>query len=96
LPIQSKFKGCVVKDGKVNYYLYPYDWAYKEDGETPSVLDGTDGEVEVDTGGDFYIKSESEGYKRRVKISEYQIDETWIKVPRVFIDAYKTSVDSST
>lgn len=55
LPIQSQYKGCLVKNGKVNYYLDPNDWSKKADG-TPSVLDGTDGDVMVHIP-NFYGKS---------------------------------------
>jgi hypothetical protein len=93
LPIQSGFRGCVVQDGKVNYYLYSEDWKYMEDGTTLSILDGSEGEVEVDTGTAFYIKSEAEGNKRRVRISTVKIDDTWTLVPRVFMGAYRDTVD---
>jgi hypothetical protein len=40
---------CVLNaDGTVNYYLDPNNSALKEDGITPSVLDGTDGNVMVE------------------------------------------------
>ena len=41
-----KTRGCLVKnDGSINYYLYPSSDLLKADGVTPSVLDGTDGDV---------------------------------------------------
>jgi hypothetical protein len=94
LPIQSRFKGCIVKDGVVQYYLNESDWNYKEDGATASVLNGDDGDVCVDTGAKFYIKSEAEGNIRRVRISSMQLDSRYIEVPRLFIDAYMGTVDS--
>ena len=47
LPIQSKFRGCVVKDGVVQYYLDPTDWTKYADpgveatgGITPTTASG--------------------------------------------------------
>ena len=94
LPIQNGLRGCVVKDGTVNYYLDPNDWSKKEDG-TPSVLDGTDGVVRVDTGCTFYGKSEEDGNLFRVKISTKKIDDSWTEIPRLLIDAYKCTIDTT-
>lgn len=95
LPIQSGLRGCVVQDGYVNYYLSADDWSYMEDGVTPSVLDGSEGTVEVDTGMTFYGKSFSVGNKRRVYISTVQIDSSWSEIPRMFIGAYRATVDTT-
>ena len=78
----------------VNYYLYPDDWAYKEDGSTPSVLDGTDGTVRVHTP-KFYGKSGSNGNKRWVRISLVKPDDSWIEIPELLIDAYRNTVDNT-
>ena len=94
LPIQNGLRGCVVKDGTVNYYLDPNDWSKKEDG-TPSVLDGTDGVVRVDTGCTFYGKSEEDGNLFRVKISTKKIDDSWTEIPRLLIDAYRCTIDTT-
>lgn len=90
LPIQSKYKGCVVKNGVVNYYLDPNDWSNKADG-TPSVLDGTDGDVMVHTP-KFYGKSGSNGNKRWVRISTVKIDASWVEIPEMFISAYCNTI----
>lgn len=87
LPIQSEYKGCLVKNGKVNYYLDPNDWSKKADG-TPSVLDGTDGDVMVHIP-KFYGKSGSNGNKRWVRISTTKIDSSWVEIPEMFVSAYK-------
>lgn len=94
LPIQSAYRGCVANNGVVNYYLYPDDWAYKEDGSTPSVLDGTDGTVRVHTP-KFYGKSGSNGNKRWVRISLVKLDDSWVEIPELLIDAYKNTVDNT-
>ena len=86
LPIQSQYKGCLVKNGKVNYYLNPNDWSKKADG-TPSVLDGTDGDVMVHIP-KFYGKSGSNGNKRWVRISTTKIDSSWVEIPEMFVSAY--------
>ncbi len=94
LPIQSEYKGCVVKNGKLQYYLNPNDWSKKSNGE-PSHLDGTDGDVMIHTPR-FYGKSGSNGNKRWVRISTVQIDASWTEIPEMFISAYRitTFLDS--
>ena len=94
LPIQSALRGCVANGGKINYYLNADNWAYMEDGVTPSVLDGSEGTVRVDTGAKFYGKSWTVGNKRQVRISTVQIDSTWTEIPRL-IDAYRSTVDTT-
>lgn len=90
LPIQSQYKGCIVKNGKVNYYLNPNDWSKKADG-TPSVLDGTDGDVMIHTP-KFYGKSGSNGNKRWVRISTVKLDASWVEIPEMFISAYHNTI----
>ena len=90
LPIQSEYKGCVVKNGKLQYYLNPNDWTNKANG-TPSFLDGTDGDVMVHTPR-FYGKSGSYGNKRWVRISTIKIDSSWVEIPEMFVSAYRNTV----
>lgn len=94
LPIQSEYKGCVVKNGKLQYYLNPNDWSKKANG-APSVLDGTDGDVMIHTPR-FYGKSGSNGNKRWVRISTVKVDASWVEIPEMFVSAYRitTFVDS--
>ena len=94
LPIQSEYKGCVVKNGKLQYYLNPNDWSKTANG-FPSVLDGTDGDVMIHIPR-FYGKSGSNGNKRWVRISTVKIDASWVEIPEMFVSAYKitTFVDS--
>ena len=94
LPIQSAYRGCVANNDVVNYYLFPDDWSYKEDGETLSVLDGTDGTVRVNTP-KFYGKSGSDGNKRWVRTSTVKIDDSWVEIPELLIDAYRSTVDTT-
>lgn len=56
-----------------------------------SRLDGYDGTVRVYCP-DFYIKSESNGDKRRVWISTVKIDNTWTHQPEILIDAYRCTI----
>lgn len=93
LPVQSQYKGCVANGAKVNYYLDPNDWSKKADG-TPSVLDGTDGTVRVHIP-KFYGKSGVEGTKRWVRMSTIKMDNTWIEIPEMLVDAYRSTVDTT-
>lgn len=93
LPIQSQYKGCVANGAEINYYLNPNDWSQKADG-TPSVLDGTDGTVRVRIP-KFYGKSGVEGTKRWVRMSTIKMDNTWIEIPEMLVDAYRSTVDTT-
>ena len=93
LPIQSQYKGCVANGGVVNYYLDPNDWSKKADG-SPSVLDGTDGTVRVHIP-KFYGKSGVEGTKRWVRMSTIKMDNTWIEIPEMLVDAYRSTVNQT-
>lgn len=93
LPIQSQYKGCVANGAEINYYLNPNGWSQKADG-TPSVLDGTDGTVRVHIP-KFYGKSGVEGTKRWVRMSTIKMDNTWIEIPEMLVDAYRSTVDTT-
>lgn len=93
LPVQSQYKGCVANGAAINYYLNPNDWSQKADG-TPSVLDGTDGTVRVHIP-KFYGKSGVEGTKRWVRMSTIKMDNTWIEIPEMLVDAYRSTVDTT-
>lgn len=96
LPIQSQYKGCVANNGVVNYYLDPNDWSKKITGEA-SVLDGTDGTVRVHTP-KFYGKSGTnvqDSNKKWVRISTIKMDGTWIEIPEMLIDAYRSTVNQT-
>ena len=95
LPIQSAFKGCVAKGNKVQYYLDPNDWSKKADGSA-SVLNGTDGDVRVDTGNVWYYKGFEDGNKRQFRMSLTKVDDTWTEVPRLLISAWGVTLDRTT
>ena len=93
LPVQSQYKGCVADGATINYYLDPNDWSKKADG-SDSVLDGTDGTVRVHIP-KFYGKSGVEGTKRWVRMSTIKMDDTWIEIPEMLVDAYRSTVDTT-
>lgn len=91
LPIQSGMYRCILNDnGEEVYKLDPNDSTKKEDG-TPSVLDGTDGQVMVYIPV-FYARFESKGYRRRVKLSDHY-KPGFIKMGGCYISAYEATVD---
>ena len=88
LPVQSRMKGCLLDDsGNVVEYLDPTDW-------TGNVLDGSRGQVMVEIPA-HYRKCETEGNKRRVRISELPLAGYHL-VPRMYISAYQATVERST
>ena len=55
-PIHERIRRCLLlDDGTVNYYLDANDSTLQEDGVTPAVLDGTDGQVMVEVP-KFYVR----------------------------------------
>ena len=95
LPIQSAFRGCVAKGKDIQYYLDPNDWSKKADGSA-SVLDGTDGDVRVDTGNKWYYKGFEDGTKRQFRMSLTKVDDTWVEVPRMLVSAWGVTLDRTT
>lgn len=95
LPIQSAFRGCVAKGKNIQYYLDPNDWSKKADGSA-SVLDGTDGDIRVDTGCKWYYKGFESGTKRQFRMSQTQVDSTWVEVPRMLVSAWGITLDRTT
>ena len=88
LPIQSRMRGCLLDDnGKVTKYLNPKDW-------TGEVRDGSRGQVMVEIPM-HYRRCETEGTKRRVKLSEYSLP-GYHQVPRMYVSAYEASFQRST
>lgn len=88
LPIHSRMKGCLLSDdGTVNEYLNPSDW-------TGQTRDGSRGQVMVELPM-YYRKFETEGNKRRVKLSEYPLP-GYHQVKKKYVSAYEATVQRST
>jgi hypothetical protein len=88
LPVQSRMKGCLLDDdGAVVEYLNPLDW-------TGQTRDGSRGQVMVEIPL-HYRKFETDGTKRRVRISEYPLP-GYHTVPRRYISAYQATLQRST
>lgn len=88
LPIQSLMKGCILDDsGKVVEYLTPTNWlAHLRDGSIGQVM------VEIPA---HYRKFETDGTKRRAKISLFPIP-GYHFVPMCYMSAYEASLQRST
>ena len=85
LPIQSAMKGCLLRDdGTIAEYLPKDDWSN-------SVLDGSKGQVMVEIP-EFYYKFETDGNKRRVWISTFNLTR-FRKSRRGYVGAYEASLD---
>lgn len=88
LPIQSKMRGCLLDDnGNVVKYLNPKDW-------TGEVRDGSRGQVMVEVPM-HYRRCETDGTKRRVKMSEYPLP-GFLPIPRMYVSAYEATLQRST
>ena len=88
LPVHSRMKGCLLDDdGNVVEYLNPNDW-------TGNVLDGSRGQVMVEIPA-HYRKFETDGNKRRVRISELPLAGYHV-VPKTYVSAYEATVQRST
>lgn len=88
LPIQSRMRGCLLDDdGKVVEYLDPRDW-------TGNDRTGQRGQVMVEIPM-HYRKFETEGTKRRVRLSEYPLP-GYHQVPQMYVSAYEASIERST
>jgi hypothetical protein len=90
LPVQNNMKRCLLLDnGTVNYYLNPNNSLQKLDG-SPSVLDGTDGQVMVEIP-QHYRKFEYDGDIQRVLISEFPFNSAQL-IPLQYISAFEASL----
>lgn len=88
LPIHSRMKGCLLNDnGEVVEYLNPSNW-------TGQTRDGSRGQVMVELPM-HYRKFETDGTKRRVRISEYPLP-GYHQVRSKYVSAYEATVQRST
>lgn len=88
LPIHSRMKGCLLDDnGEVVEYLNPANW-------TGQTRDGSRGQVMVELPM-HYRKFETDGTKRRVRISEYPLPGYHV-VGKRYVSAYEATVKRST
>lgn len=88
LPIHSQMKGCLLNDdGEVIKYLNTSDW-------TSETRDGSQGQVMVEIP-EHYVKFETDGTKRRVKMSITPIV-GYKKIEKYYISAYEATVQRST
>lgn len=94
LPIQNKIRRCVMKDGVLQYYLDADNSLLKEDGVTPAVLDGTDGDVMVEIPEFFYKATESglDNVNKQLLLSEEGLP-NYKYSPKHYISAFETTVD---
>ena len=91
LPVHKMLKRCLVADdGHVNYYCGDSNTAVKDSGAA-SVLDGTDGQVMVELGNQYW-RFESDGNKRRVLVSQYELPgfTLW---QNAYVSAYEAALD---
>lgn len=88
LPIHNRMRGCLLNDnGEVVEYLDPQSWLN-------NVLDGSRGQVMVELP-EHYRRFETEGTKRRVKLSDYPLPGYHL-VPKMYVSAYEASIQRST
>jgi hypothetical protein len=88
LPVQIKMRGCLLDDnGNVVEYLHPDDWKSHD-------RSGARGQVMVEIPA-HYRRFETDGTKRRVKISELPLP-GYHSVPKSYISAYEASLQRST
>lgn len=94
LPIQSKMRRCLLSDnGTVNYYTHHADSTKKENGVDNAVLDGTDGQFMVEIP-EHYVKFETDGTKRRVKLSPYPLS-GFTNIPKCYVSAVHATLNRS-
>lgn len=88
LPVHNRMKGCLLNDdGEVVEYLNPTNW-------TGHMRDGSRGQVMVELPM-YYRKFETDGTKRRVRISEYPLP-GYHQVRSKYVSAYEATVQRST
>lgn len=96
LPVQSGMRRCLVlDDGTVNYYTHPTNTLMKEDGVTPSVLDGTDGQLMVEVPEHWRKFTTITEERFQVRLSMVEIS-GYHKVEKFYVSALEASVHRPT
>lgn len=93
-PITSKARNCVKNVAGVNYYLSNDTDLLKADGVTPSVLDGTDGDVMKEIP-ELYVREYTEDNYAYTYISEFPLP-NFIRIPKTYHGLYEGSYDTTT
>lgn len=93
-PITSKAKNCVKNVVGVNYYLSNDTDLLKADGVTPSILDGTDGDVMKEIP-ELYVREYTEGNYAYTYISEFPLP-NFIRIPKTYHGLYEGSYNTTT
>lgn len=93
-PITSKARNCVKNVAGVNYYLSNDTDLLKADGVTPSILDGTDGDVMKEIP-ELYVREYTEGNYSYTYISEFPLP-NFIRIPKTYHGLYEGSYDTTT
>ena len=89
LPIHNRMKGCLLNDdGEVVEYLNPANW-------TGQTRDGSRGQVMVELPM-HYRKFETDGTKRRGRISEYPLPGYRLVPGNRYVSAYQATIQRST
>ena len=95
LPLHQ-FKNCLKNtDEGVNYYCHPNNTALKEDGVTPAILDGTDGDV---------VSERQSLYLKMKPLSDLRIDVRvatqaipgYTLLPKGYLGVYEATIDRTT
>src|SRR5690606_3158841 len=91
LPVHNMIRSCVLNDnGLVNYYLHPENDHLKEDGVTPSVLDGSDGQVMVEIP-EHWVRWDTRGAHYSVQVSHKPLL-GYYRQRRLYVSKYEATV----
>ncbi len=93
-PILRKSIGCVKNAQGVQYYLDNNTDFLKADGVTPSVLDGTDGDVMTEIP-EMYVYEYTEGNYEYTYLSEFPLP-NFKRIPKTYHGRYEGSYDTTT
>lgn len=93
-PILSKSVGCVKNAQGVQYYLDNNTDFLKADGVTPSVLDGTDGDVMTEIP-EMYVYEYTEGNYEYTYLSEFPLP-NFKRIPKTYHGRYEGSYNTTT